>query len=246
MVILRSLENAFRSCNKYHSDEHFEVGIFFPDLDDYKVQKADRDAKKAREKKAHDAAGHGAPGKDGKGKDEKGKDGKGDKLEKLEKAQSLKEVEEDEMTKTFKSYHKCDSKKAIHGAHKLNSSPTLADEKAFAKKSGPTVEFEEFQKFVESTRHSDDEKELARSFAYWDEDKTGKIHQDYFEHVLAAYGDDLSKPEVKWIIEQFAKPEKGYVDYMETIRRLMHAPDLSRSGAPQSKKQQRHSTSRSR
>jgi len=71
--------------------------------------------------------------------------------------------------------------------------------------------------FGEKLHGTDSEQALKDAFTMFDEEKTGKLHEEYVKDLLQNVGDQYSKEEVKQVWKE-APIEGGMLDYMKFVR----------------------------
>jgi Ca2+-binding EF-hand superfamily protein len=70
--------------------------------------------------------------------------------------------------------------------------------------------------FGEKLHGTDPESTLRDAFVMFDEDKTGKIHEEYFKDLMMNVGDQYSKDEIKQVWKE-APIEGGNLDYLKFV-----------------------------
>jgi len=70
--------------------------------------------------------------------------------------------------------------------------------------------------FGEKLHGTDSETALRDAFVLFDEEKTGKLHEDYVKDLLQNVGDQYSKDEVKQVWKE-APIEGGMLDYLKFV-----------------------------
>jgi len=71
--------------------------------------------------------------------------------------------------------------------------------------------------FGEKLHGTDSEQALRDAFTLFDEEKTGKLHEEYIKDLLLNVGDQYSKDEIKQVWKE-APIEGGLMDYLKFVR----------------------------
>jgi len=71
--------------------------------------------------------------------------------------------------------------------------------------------------FGEKLHGTDSEQALKDAFTLFDEEKTGKLHEEYVKDLLQNVGDQYSKDEIKQVWKE-APIEAGLLDYLKFVR----------------------------
>jgi len=71
--------------------------------------------------------------------------------------------------------------------------------------------------FGEKLHGTDSEQALKDAFTMFDEEKRGKLHEEYIKDLLLNVGDQYSKEEIKQVWKE-APIEGGMLDYMKFVR----------------------------
>jgi len=78
--------------------------------------------------------------------------------------------------------------------------------------------------FGEKLHGTDSEQALRDAFTLFDEEKTGKLHEEYIKDLLLNVGDQYSKDEIKQVWKE-APIEGGQMDYLKFVRIIKRGAD---------------------
>jgi myosin regulatory light chain 12 len=97
--------------------------------------------------------------------------------------------------------------------------------KEMIKESPEKINFTHFLNlFGEKLHGTDSETALREAFKMFDEEKTGKLHEEYVKDLLQNVGDQFSKDEVKQVWKE-APIEGGMLDYMAFVTLIKRGKD---------------------
>jgi len=78
--------------------------------------------------------------------------------------------------------------------------------------------------FGEKLHGTDSETALRDAFIMFDEDKKGKLHEEYVKDLLANVGDQFSKDEIKQVWKEIPL-EGGLIDYLKFVTIMKRGND---------------------
>jgi len=78
--------------------------------------------------------------------------------------------------------------------------------------------------FGEKLHGTDSETALREAFVMFDEDKKGKLHEEYVKDLLANVGDQFSKDEIKQVWKEIPL-EGGMIDYLKFVTIMKRGND---------------------
>jgi len=76
--------------------------------------------------------------------------------------------------------------------------------------------------FGERLNGTDPEETIANAFKLFDEEQTGKLHEDYLKDILTSMGDHLTVEEVEAAYKGAPIDDEGNLDYMGYVRIIKH------------------------